>query len=97
MSGGHCYLTIEEIREKVAPLLVPMPKFNDISEKVATNALAEWPSSKEKLIKAHDPSAETLEKINQTYESRVLINSTLTEALIEAVKDGYFKMQNVWR
>lgn len=90
MTGGHCYLTIQDIRQKTAPMLVPMPKFEDISEKIAENAAVEWPHSKEKLIKAHDPSSETLEKISQTVESRNIINEVLTDALAQAVADGDF-------
>lgn len=90
MSGGHCYLTINEIRQSVAPMLVPMPKFEDITEKIAENAAVEWPSSKEKLIKTYDPSAETLEKLSQTVISRNLINDVLSDALSQAITEGDF-------
>jgi exodeoxyribonuclease V alpha subunit len=90
MMGGHCYLTMDEIRERIAPLLVPMPKFTDITEKVAENAAAEWPDSKEKLIKTYDPCAETLIKLSQTVESRDIINGVLTDALAQAIEDGDF-------
>ncbi len=89
-NGGHCYLTITEIREKVAKLLAPMPKFEDISEKVAENAAADWGNNKEKLIAAHDPSADTLDKITQTVETRKIVNNGLSEALAQAIEDKDF-------
>lgn len=89
-TGGHCFLTINEIKQQTAPVLVPLPKFKDISEIVANNALKEWPDSKEKLIKAHDPSAETLQKLSEISETRELINNVLVEALSKAIEDGDF-------
>ena len=89
-SGGHCYLTIDEIKERVKKLLAPTPKCDDLSEKVIENALANWPESKEKLIKAHDPSAESLDNISKTAETRELIIGTLADALSQAVEDGDF-------
>ncbi len=86
---GHCFLPIDDIREKVAKLLVPMPKFDDITEKVAENAAAAWAiDGREKLIKAHDPSMDTIDKIAVTVESRRLINEGLASALDEAIANG---------
>ncbi len=88
MAGGHCYLTMDEIKSLVIPLLSPMPKFEDITERVAENAARNWPASREKLIKAHNPSMETLDKIAETMESREYISGNISEALSEAVNDG---------
>lgn len=87
--SGHCYLPMSDIKDSVIPLLVPMPKFEDISEKIAENAIVEWPMNKEKLIKAHDPSAETLKLLAETAEARLLINNALFEAVSQAITDGY--------
>ena len=87
---GHCYLTVSEIKEQLVPLLVPMPKFEDITAKVADNAAADWDNNKEKLIKNYDPSAETLLKLSQTVESRKLIENTLADALSQAIEEGDF-------
>ena len=91
---GHCFLTIDEIRERTAPMLVPDPKCADISDKVVQNALKTWPESKEKLIKNYDPSAETIEKLSEVCETRELINAVLTDALIKAIEDGDFVNEN---
>ena len=88
VTGGHCYLTVEEIRDKVCSMLVPMPKFDDITERVAENAAADWKHNKEKLIKNHDPSAETLSKIAQTVESRGILDAGITDALVQAINEN---------
>ncbi len=88
-SGGHCYLPIDAIKKAVIPLLVPMPKFNDISEETAKNAIENWPAQKEKLISAHDPSAETLKMLGETAETRELINEALYQAISQAIDEKY--------
>nr|WP_297765661.1 ATP-dependent RecD-like DNA helicase [uncultured Butyrivibrio sp.] len=86
--GGHCYLNMEDIKEQVAQILVPMPKFEDISNKVAENAAKNYKENREKLIKAHNPSADTLQKLDETMESRNLILETLVDAVSGAVESG---------
>lgn len=86
---GHCYLPIEDIESRVVTLLVPTPKMSDISDKVAENALKNWLENKEKLIKAHNPSADTLTKLEETAESRELISSSLYDAISQAITDKY--------
>ena len=86
---GHCYLPIETITERVIPLLVPLPRLKDITEKVGENALEDWTNNKEKLIKAHNPCAETLKNLSETAQSRELIGGSLTQAIEQAVEDGY--------
>lgn len=88
--GGHCYLTVDEIREQVAALLVPMPKFEDISERVAENAAKNWPESREKLIKAHNPSMDTLDRLAEAMDTRKIINEGLSDALLQAIEEGVF-------
>ena len=87
--GGHCYLPFEEIKKEVIPLLVPMPKFEDITDKVAANHIEEWPKKKEALIKAYDPSAETLRVLGETAETRELINEGLYSAVSQAIEEKY--------
>lgn len=91
---GHCFLEVTEIKTLASELLVPTPKFDDITEKVANNALANYPENKEKLIKAHDPSAETLIILSRTYESRKLMKEVIEEALIKAFKEEYLVNDN---
>ncbi|MCR5670727.1 MAG: ATP-dependent RecD-like DNA helicase [Butyrivibrio sp.] len=87
-AGGHCYQTMEEIKEQIVHILCPMPKFDDgTTEKVAENAAKAWATGREKFIKAHSPSAETLEKIDRTVESRNLILDTLADAISESVEN----------
>lgn len=88
-TGGHCYLTIEDVKQKISTLLIPMPKFDDITERVAENAAVKWEENREKLIKAHKPLAETLDKISQTVESRRFITESLTDALMIAIDEGW--------
>lgn len=87
-SSGHCYLTINEIKEIILPLLVPSPKSKTLSDKVINNALNEWPANKEKFIKAHNPSAKDLENIELTHETRELINAGFSEAISKAIEEG---------
>lgn len=94
VNGGHCYLTVEDIREKVTNLLVPTPKFEDISEIIANNALKDWVNNKEKLISAHNPSAETLDTLTETDNSRKMIINSLSEAIMQAISDGDFINDN---
>lgn len=86
-SGGHCYQTIAEVREQIVHILCPMPKMSDITEKVAENAAAKWSTDREKFIKTHDPSAESLQKIDETVESRNLILETLSDAITQSVEN----------
>lgn len=85
---GHCYLTIEQIRDRIAKLLVPMPKCEDITEVVAENALPDWPENKEEWLKKHNVSFETIKILSETKESRTIILDKLSEALINADKEG---------
>ncbi len=87
-AGGHCYLTIDEIKGLVAQLLIPMPKFDDISKVVAENCAKDYAVNREKMIKAHNPSAETLDKLDKTMTSRNLILETLAEAISNSVSEG---------
>lgn len=88
-SGGHCFLTMEEIKEQIIHILCPMPKFADgTTEKTAENAAAAWATNREKFIKKYDPSAETLELIDRTVESRSLILETLSDAISQSVESG---------
>ena len=88
-AGGHCFLTVEEIRDQITHILCPMPKFpDDTTEKTAENAAKDWTENREKFIKKYDPSAETLELIDQTVESRNLILETLADAITASVDNG---------
>lgn len=88
-SEGHCYLPMADVEKLTLPLLAPLPKLDDISERVAENALADWFAKKEQLIVEHDPSAKTLKELAETAESRKLIKESMPEALDKAIEDGY--------
>ncbi|MBP3280720.1 MAG: AAA family ATPase [Butyrivibrio sp.] len=88
-AGGHCFQTMEEIREQIVHILCPMPKFpDDTTEKTAENAAKNWAVNREKFIKKYDPCAETLELIDRTVESRTLILDTLADAISQSVENG---------
>ena len=90
-NDGHCYVSVEDIYGKVATLLTPMPKFEDITDKVVSNAIREWSvESREKLIKAHDPSIDTLKTIEEVISTRRLIAAGLSDALENGIEDGSF-------
>lgn len=85
---GHCYLTLEEIRSRLMPLLTDVHETYDnkkISKRVVENALADWSEKRETFIKKHDPSAETLSEIDNIYQTRTVINASLTEAILDAI------------
>ncbi len=88
-TGGNCYLPVEELKQKAIDVLAPVPKFADISDIVAKNTLkaSEWLTAKEKLIKAHDPSAETLSKLSDLFETRKILDERFSDALMQAIKD----------
>lgn len=86
--SGHCFLTVNEVKERVIELLVPVRKYDDISEKVAKNALSDWFVNKEKLIKKYNPCAETISSLSEIAETRIAIANTLSEALGNAIEKG---------
>ncbi len=96
-SEGHCYLTKDQLYERALKLLAPIPKDAELSEKVIQNALAGWPDSREKFIKAHDPSMSLLDAMAEAHENRKLMAESLDEAvghglaestLVEESSDG---------
>lgn len=87
-SRGHCYLPVAEIRESIGELLVPTPKSEDIDEKNMKIILERWPENKEDVISRKDPSAETIEKLNQTAQTRDIIEQSFAEVLSRAITDG---------
>lgn len=88
-TNGHCYLPVDELKQKAIDVLAPIPKFTDISETVARNTLkaSDWMTTKEKLIKAHNPSADTISKLSDLFETRKILNDRFSEALLQAVND----------
>lgn len=90
VNGGHCFLTIDEIKESVQELLVPTPKVKDLHERTVKNALIDWDEKKEYVISNYDPSAETIEALSMTVSLRQGIIAVLSEALTQAVNDGDF-------
>ncbi|MBO4847230.1 MAG: AAA family ATPase [Lachnospiraceae bacterium] len=88
---GHCYLSMEEIEERLLPLLVPVKETYDekkISKRVVENALKEWSDKREKFITSHSPSAETLAEIDNINDSRRLIRESLSEAILDAINEN---------
>lgn len=94
MTMGHCYLTMEEVKNAVLNLLCPIPKTSDISDVVANNALKDWENNRQKLIKAHNPSENTLNLLEETYTTRQIIVNVLSDALSQAITDGDFIAEN---
>ncbi len=88
-SAGHCYLPIDNIKKDVLPLLAPLPKLTDVTEKVAENALENWLGNREKLITEHAPSAQTLKDLAEVAETRALIKEIIPEALSKAIEEEY--------
>lgn len=84
---GHCFLPVDEVKQKAINVLAPIHKFNDISETVAKNVLnaSDWLTVKEKLIKAHNPSSDTLEKLASLFETRKLLSERFSDALMQAI------------
>ena len=86
--GGHCYIPINEISEKVEELLVKTPTDNEISQTKITNAIKNWEENKEKFIKDNSPSGELISDITNVIESRRLIKEGITDALLKAFEEG---------
>lgn len=89
-SRGHCYLNEEDLKTAALEFLAPLPKCDDISQVVVKNAVDGWsPEYKEKLIKVHNPSAESLRYIVETVNIRKLISPGLINAIEEATKNRF--------
>lgn len=88
-TDGDCYLDYETLKDRCLILLGAMPKFSDISERVAENAASQWSSErKEKLIKTYDPSAETIQGIEETVQTRQYIYDCFRQVFDDAVSEG---------
>ena len=85
---GHCFLTVDQLQNRVITMLVPVPKCQEVSETICRNALAKWPDAKEKFIKNHEPSAATVDAMSIAWETRCLIEDTFAEALQQAFDNG---------
>ena len=86
--GGHCYIPINEISEKVEELLIKTPTDNEISQAKITNAIKNWEENKEKFIKDNSPSGELISDITNVIESRRLIKEGMIDALLKAFEEG---------
>lgn len=96
-SKGHCYLTLEEIKVDLIQLLCPCKETYDnktISKKVIENALVDWTDKRETFIDKYEPSAETLDEIDNLNETRNLILDSITEVLIEAINQDILVNDN---
>ncbi len=86
---GHCYLTIEEVRSRAIPELVPVPKLSKkIKEDEINRILSEWGEKREEFIEKYDPSAEDLDLLSRCAESRNIILNGLSDAVLEAINSG---------
>lgn len=90
-SGGHCYLTYDEIKAGIMPILAPDPKGSEeISDIVIKNVLSDYENKRENFIEKRDPSSELIKELDETVEIRNLIENTLSEAIIKAIDEGDF-------
>ena len=87
-SDGHCYLTEEQIYDRVLALLAPIPKSADIGEKAIQNALADWEHNREKFIAGYDPSTDLLDEMGSAWETKNLMKDSLTEAIEYGVEEN---------
>ena len=88
---GDCYLYRDDIRQRIGDILVRIPKLPDadISKQMVINALADWGGTgREKFIKSHKPSAETLDIVDGIFLQKKAISEGLDKALDIAIKDG---------
>jgi len=88
---GDCYLKRDEIRKRAVVDLAPVPRLKDITREVAENALADWfISGKEKLIKNHSPSQETIDRLSETAHTRKIISEGFDRALEAGIESCDF-------
>lgn len=88
-TDGDCYLPYDVLKDRCVKLLGQMPKFADITEKIAENAADKWDADgKEKFIKTHKPLQETVDGIEETIETRKYISECFDHVFNEAVADG---------
>lgn len=87
--NGNCYMHPENLKTQVISLLTPVPKFEDLGDKAAENALNNWDvETEEKLIKKYNPSPETIDILKQTAETRRLIAQGYSNAILHALEKG---------
>lgn len=85
---GHCFLYMSDIRNRITDILAPVPKFDDVGDRAVKNAIKDWYINRNKFIKSHDPSMDTLNLIDETIEAREEILSVLPTAIQQEVDDG---------
>lgn len=94
---GDCYLKKDDLQERLSETLVPIPQIPEstITKQMANNALPSWfNDGREKFIKAHKPSAETLEILDDTAEQRKTIDEGFEDALKLSIDEGYLYDDN---
>ena len=87
MINGDCFLNEDELRKEVVELLVPIPKFKDVSDLVCHNALKDWSKNKTKFLAQHKVCVDTRHELEKIWETRKQIEEVFSEALKEAVND----------
>lgn len=96
-SDGDCFLFKDDIKTRLSETLSPTPQIPDklITKQMADNALENWDDGgREKFIKAHRPSADTLEVLDNLVMQRKSIAESIESALKRAVREKYLVNDN---
>ncbi|MGN0240974.1 MAG: AAA family ATPase [Candidatus Weimeria sp.] len=90
-SDGDCFLYKTDLKERLIKVLIPTPQTaqTGITKEITENALSSWyDGGREKFIKAHKPTSETLDTIDEAAQERKLIGEGFDEAFAKAVFEG---------
>lgn len=94
-NDGDCFLYYDELKKRSLELLGRMPKLEDVTPIVAEHAAEIWEDGgKEKLIKNHNPLQETIDKIQETIETRKYLYDCFKEVFDEAIAEGRLINEN---
>lgn len=90
-SAGNMYLTEEEIKSVIVPLLAPARKIENLSAEVVNNSIENWGREKVKYLESsYKASAEAIEEINDIVETRKNINDKINEVIKMGVESEEF-------
>ena len=88
MTGGHCFLTAEEIEGRIYKLLSPYPKIDGAKEYTVEKACENWEEKKDSFIIKYRLTEETVSAIEETKLRRKAIAETFLDALKNAIASG---------
>lgn len=86
--NGHCYLSMDELRDNVVDLLVKYPKGDKITDVIIKNSINKWNEKRENFIQKYDPDGDLLEQMDRCSGTVENIKDSLFDAMCQSIEDG---------